>query len=387
MLQQTTDIWPISSETVGQERIRPLSPVMANAGSNFELICTPTNIGSTFLAGTVTTKSQVNPGTDLKIASMPAGAAAGVLVKNLSRLGPDSQPSYAIIHSMSGATATMDQPLNGTTTVSLSYTITENNAWTTGDTLQMLQPCGMNLTSMSVQVTDDNAAFTGGIAWMGMIHVLDISGVVGNSTLNILANGATYWGMSVFDPLLNFTSVANPAEGAALAGCQFNGGIQAGGGQGLLSAAIVGGDIFTNLNLIQNSTVYNDAILAGFLEVLGNNSVSMHIASGGELFVGEGAAFLSASTGTGLWGAGSVVVRAGAGLFNAGGVTWAVGMIVQTSNFADARGNLQTTGTAYSSNDAGIGTWTDNIAITSANLDAHDGGLVNPRTGARFAQN
>lgn len=378
MLQQTTDIWPISSETVGQERIRPLTPVMANAGSNFALICTPTNIGSTFSAGTVTAASRVNPGNDLKVASMPAGAAAGVLVQNITH------PSYAIIHSMSGAIATMDQPLNGTTSVALNYNITENNSWTTGDTLQMLQLCTLNLTSESVQVTDTNGAFTNGIAWNSMIHVPDISGVTGSSTFFLNGIGAAYWGMSIFDPLVNVITSSSPAQAYTLVGCQFNGGVNAMGIGVNNFVALVGGDISTNFNSLQSAEIYGDAIVSGFVGTSGQTFFSGHIAAGATIDVEEGTG--SAIEGSGgntisLWGAGTLIAKAGGSFMNASGSSWVTNVKVNLMELADANGNAQTTGTSYAA-----GTWTDGVTINPTNLDANNGGLQNPRTGARFAR-
>lgn len=378
-LQQTTDIWPISSETVGQERIFPLNPIMVKAGSNFELICTPTNIGTSFAAGVVTAVSRVNPGNDLKIATMPAGAAKGVIVQNITH------PSYAIIHSMSGATATMDQPLNGTTVVGIAGGYGENNSWTTGDTLQLLQPCLLNLTSEGVQITDTNAAGSQGIAWNSMLHVPDISGVNGNSTTILTGIGTAYWGMSVFDSLVNVTNNAGAlATAYSMVGCQFNGGVVAQGISVSNFTAIAGGDVATNFNAIQNGEMYADTIVTGFIQLSGQSFVSGHVSAGATLDVVEGVTGVTQGSGgfsIGLWGAGTLIAKAGASFLNGTGGTWVNNVQVATLNLADAVGNAQTTGTSYAA-----GVWTDGVTINPTTLDANNGGLQNPRTGARFAR-
>ena len=383
ILPQTTTLHVLSAQTIGQERI-VLSPTMvANSGgtpSNFVVLGTNTAVGSTFASGTVTAKSRGTPGTLLKIATIPGGAAAGMLVFNSTR------SSWATIDSIAAGTATLTQPLSNavltTVTAVPNFVGSEVDTWATSDTLQLFSEPLLNLTAFFPTSGDSNSAITTPTAWLQNLYIPDVSGTVGGSatTIKLYGPGATLSNCR-FDTFLTYDGADQP-YGAFSANTWLNGGLD------FVTANMVAGASNTSntaneFSVFENIASFDgDAILHGGVLLKGAYSTCgfaycdsvVAAVHGGVLLLGPE---LVSTTTSQLWGSGSVnlegpnsAVQLEVGL----GQSW-TGSLTVNSLSIEGIG----TGSSYAS-----GTWTDGVSITPGNLDAHNG-LQNPRTGNRYS--
>ena len=374
ILPQTTTLHLLSAETIGQETV-VLEPVLKGTTTNFVIIGTPSNAGSTFSAGTVTAKSRGNPGTLLQIASMPAGAVAGQLVYNSTR------SSYAFIDKMTGSTATMTQPFTASTLTTITSVpqLTEDDGWAAGNTLQLETPLLFNLKSLRPQSSDSNASFSSPVTWVQGIYFPDPAPAPGDSTVTMVPYGG---GMDFsncrFDAFLLFDGHTNVYGAGALnswmnGGLHFDFAIMDGG------ASNTAANSFTRFENI--SSIDGDAILHGNTFVKGAYDIFGWSYTDGEIAVAHGGTMLIEPTSTlttnsaWLWGPGSINLEGpNSAAQNVSGTTWANSLTLGTLYIDGV-----TTGSKYSA-----GTWTDGITVTSANLDTNNG-LQNPRTGSRYS--
>ena len=224
-----------SSETIGQE-LALLKPTLVGPSTTFAIVGTPINVGATFTAGTVTARSVANPGSQLTVATMPAAAAAGMLVQNITHA------SYALIQSMSTSTATMDEPQTALTTVTMTPAPTEVNNWTTGDTLQLATLPILNLEPLDVAAGDTD--LTNGGLWMQMLEIPDQSGEAGKSNWRLrMSGGGLAVSLVKFDALTQIDMSGSPATGAIM-GCQFPGGSSFAGNVTVYGGSTLGNAIF-----------------------------------------------------------------------------------------------------------------------------------------------
>lgn len=358
ILPQTTNIHLVNPETLGQERIL-LSPQLTGTNTNFVIVGSPANIGSTFAAGTVTPKAQGNPGNDLQIANLPVGAVAGVLVHNITKDG------YAIIDSMSGTTGTLCQPFTTAflTTPSALDIPNQGTTWATGDTLQLLTLPLLNLETMEAIGGDSNSAASNGVLWTQMVHIPDISGTVGSSSFTTRGRGANVvFSACVVDPFVE------SIFGGTYFGSQLNGGAlftedteMTGGATHIV--LVTQGNWFIN-----NDTIVHDTALIQ-ADVWSCNG--MHLASGASLAVFNGAAINLGGTNA-IWGAGTIN-NSGTVQRNSGN-SWASVLPVATLTL-----DLYATGSAVALNGITYGPF----LITPANLDTYSG-LRNPASNSCY---
>ena len=371
-LAVSTTIHQMSSQGAGDPVI--LSPIMS-AGTNFALVGTTVAAGAPFSPGSVTPKVRGNPGTLLQLTAMPAGSAAGQLVQNVTK------NSYAFIDSMAAAVATMTQPLaaSGLFTIDPTQVYAEDDTWAAGDTYQRLTLPTTNLKIFDVSGGDSTAGYTAPIGWLQTVHVVDVSGVGGNSVFAprlVDGNNMTISSCQI-DPQLYFDCSDGPYSG-------FVAGSWVPNGSYLRAAIMMGGAANTTLNangiLLEDlASVDGDAILHGPVVIKGGRYCIFGLAYADASIVmahGGGVLIEPDILATGhLWGATTINLEGtNSSVINGSGGTWATCLTVGQLSLEGAN-----TGSAYS-----LGTYVDGIALTSANLDSYNG-LSNPITGSRFA--
>jgi len=360
----------LSEQSAGGDFVQVL-PYLVGASGKFSFVGTPSLVGSSFSAGTTTPKTQGNPGTDLTIASMPAGAIAGVVVHNITR------DSYAIIHSMSGTTATMEQPFSSatlTTVVPITCPTSEDDSWTTNDTLQLLSLPNLNLSAVNVSGGGFNSSLTSGSVWFQMVHVTNPNpDPTTFSSIQIANNGsALTFSLCTFDVQVDAIS-NNTSASTTLLACRMPQGavvgnsvqVLGGGSPGILEQA--SGTGFYGNDVILDS---QPNVLSGSMRFYGTHLTTL-------LDVDGPSSSVDLMQANALWGAGSLNLDPATTCRLDNG-TWVNSLKLSALTMATAGGST-TTGTAYSA-----GVWTGGISLTSANLDSHAGGLQNPATGARF---
>ncbi len=364
ILGQTVTLHVTNAQTLGQERII-LDPQLTGTNTNFVIVGTPSNVGSTFSAGTTTAKAKGNPGNDLQIASMPGGAAAGVVVHNITK------GAYAIIDSMNGSTGTLCQPFTAaylTTPTALDIP-DQGTTWATGDTLQLQSLPLLNLEALSGTGGDSSSTSANGTLWTQMVHIPDISGTVGSSAFTTRGHGTgNNFSLCVVD------AFAEAVFGGGYFGCQLNG-----GGLFTSDTEITGGALHCTINVgaIQgNWFVNNDVILTGtlFLQADVTSVSGLHLTSGAAINVFNGASLnlTGLSSTASIWGAGTIT-NAGMVQKNSSG-TWATMLPVANLNL-----DLYTTGSAVALNGITYGPF----AINPANLDTYHG-LRNPASNSCY---
>jgi hypothetical protein len=381
ILPQTTTIHLVNSETTGQESIF-LSPYMVGSGpSNFVIDGTLglTQIGATFACGAVTAQVQGNPGTLLQVAGMPAGAAAGMLIENVTR------GCYAFIDSMAGATATLTQPLDSASLTTISDVAQPSliNTWTVGDQCKVFQLPQINLKSIQ-PVGGDGSSTAAPIVWMQNLWIPDVSGVIGQSEFNAVPVGIGLFIMSCrIDPFIALLGADQDVECGAI-NCWLPG-----GGftyySGITSGAVCTVNASFGLHLYDLSSIDGNVIFhagvysKGFYNIAGLAYFDGSVLPQFVVIHGNQVVLESSQTTTSmaaqLWGPFTFSVEGpNSGVLNQSGSIWAD---ILTLNALEMDG--ASTGTSYSA-----GTWTDGRALTPANLDTYNG-LQNPITGSRFA--
>jgi hypothetical protein len=330
-----------------------------SGGGYAALIDTLVVFAGPFAAGVVTLLSK-GGGTDLTVASMPAGVTAGMYVLN------STSGSYAFVKSMSGTTATMTQPIAPPSGVGLSAGAMGTN-WVTGDTLTVYNV--PNLTNLKAwrPSGSDISATTAGVGWVQWTQVADPSGV-GNSTLEVFNDsaGQNFQGC-YFAGIVSISSSGAPVGNVnVFSGCFFAQAVTPLCGPGFIFGGCILGS-FNNRSI--GFTLGGNVILStsSTMSVLfitdAHNSGGLSILRGG----------IARVSGT-LWGAGGVSVDAMAAYENGSGTTFALSLLCTGGNSFGS----SLTGTKYVG-----GTFTDGVALTPANMDAFNG-LQDPLTGARF---
>ena len=144
-------------------------------------------LGTPFTAGTVTAKSQAAD-TPLQVATWPGGALAG------SRILNQTHASSSWVRSVSAGTATLEQPVNAIATPNVPSP-SENNSWTTGDTLVVMTLPLCNLQKWSpISASEKNHTNTSAsVGWAQDIELVSADGASGG-------NGGDTYGHSLRMP-------------------------------------------------------------------------------------------------------------------------------------------------------------------------------------------
>ena len=360
-LPQKTKFTLDAPQTLGSDYIW-FRPRLAE-GSSAQFIGTLQTVQASITGLTVTPKAiTTGGGTLLQLAGMPAGTLKNMIVQDINR------SSYAIIDSMSGSTATMQQPIPGTV-LNLSAigvpALAEDNGWASSDTyatftaplanLKEWTPDGSAVTAAPfvsvgqvqwVTISDPSPAF-GSYALVGntganILSMAVVQGSLNANTLNGLPTtiiaGTTYTVGSSIVGTLDVKPASNIVYGGGVLGSTLL--------RGLTSVKIIDGDTICHGKL----ATYSGSIELGSVYVAGGNN-----AFWGLVFMG--------ST---LWGPGNVNVLQGSTFVNSAG-TWTANLLVSGSITENGNGSAQTTGCSFTT---GTGLWACGTTLSAVNLDA-----------------
>ena len=319
-LQQITVFHKLSAQPPGQDVVF-FTPFVA-LGGQAQLVDTlvPLDGGVDATVGAVVAK-QPDAGQLLHVAGLPAGAVAGMFVCDVTQGN-----SCAFIDSIDGGGATMQQPLTQASFAMPSNGLpapAENNAWTTGDKVNVFTENATNLKAWNPVGGDVNDAGGGGFSggWVQFSHVVDVGTGSPPSDLPVVAQGVLGFGGCQIDPRTHTSILSgrgNPAYfignthvgavieiagGIALYyGGGYAGGLETFGG----SALIVGGDAIIHAGLIaegmiiiQGSTggAYSDGVIdigsSGTVGSLKNSGSFFYGPSGMQVFAGSVVKFSS----------------------------------------------------------------------------------------------
>ena len=205
LLTSTLTVTFLSAQSANLDPIF-FTPKLAN-GAQAILIGTlvPFSLGAT--AGTVTTKSIVAGGGQLlTVAGMPSGTLKNMWVVNTSRGN-----SAAYIDSMSGSTATMQQPQTAASynppTSGSTPNPAEDNTWTTGDTLNIYAvPLSVNLKLWRPSGGDVTAGGQPSCGWVQYVQIADPSGS-GLSSYQHWSDGLNVLSACVVNPRTHVASL------------------------------------------------------------------------------------------------------------------------------------------------------------------------------------
>ena len=366
-LAQTTTINVLSSQPVGAEAI-VLAPVLVGP-VNLIFQGTPTLLGTWLIPAASFLPKNRAANQQLQVGGFPATAAANMIVKNLTH------PSEALIRSVDGAThiAQISQPQNvpvpGAGGTIYRPVVAEVDTWAAGDQIELYAQPAFNITGLFAQGGASDVAVDAPAVWFDSLLIPDASGVDTNS----------FFEPEALSGYLIFTNCdLRPYMGCCL-GLQ-NAFINShtSGVQGHFLYYLGGRDTF-GIQLLTGSTIDNDACIELSMGVSGSDLVVgyMFIAGGQTCFVHPGAALRLYNSIDGtpgiLWGTGTLECEADGTCWKTTVATWAA------SIFCGLSLNGAAVGTSYAA-----GVWTDGVALTPANLDANNGALQNPRSGARF---
>jgi hypothetical protein len=330
-----------------------------SGGGQAILLGTLVAVAAPFVGGVVTAKVRGGPGTRLQVATMPGGTVANQYVFNSTR------GSYAFIDLMTGATATMQQPLAaaGLTTPNVPAPV-QDNTWATGDTLATFTVPLCNLGSWNPVSADENAGATkASVGWVQWVEVADSSGNGSSSyghTCRAVANALVGCKVS---PRLNIAASTGRGQQAYVVGCTCVRAVQMlAGGCNINGGALAAGLLTQGAN----ATVANDAYLHGTVNVTAGSSLNVTAAFGdGSWFENGGGTVVLLAAGA-VWGSFPNQVQPAGTAFNNSGTTWPLAWL----SSGQMSLGVSNTGSAY----VGAGVMTDGIAINPANIEAGGAG-------------
>jgi|HubBroStandDraft_2_1064218.scaffolds.fasta_scaffold00001_102 hypothetical protein len=374
ILKQSTTIFLLAAETLNQEAI-VLAPVMV-FGTVFGLVGTPTPIAS-FALGVVTPKNRSTPQLLTAAGFTAAGLAVGQIVVNITRGN-----SHAIIENLAGGVATLSQPLQPLTiadAASFPPPLPEEvDTWATTDAVAVIAPLLINIKEYNPRGGDTTDGTHGGNWWMQGVHIADTSGTDGNSTLTMGSTDCLGYVIdSYVSPFLIIGQIgAEGVDSNYVVGCYCGGGVSIQYGQ------VVGGVVaLFGLGFGPYGGVDGDAICITIDCFDAPCFVGMAYVQTGTLQVGNNGMLkldpinsVTPTYSAFLWGPAGLDVADNGYFENTTGVSYVTRVLLKGA--LTINGNA--TGTSYAA-----GVWTDGIAVTQANIDAHDG-LQNPRTGAKY---
>lgn len=384
-LPQNTTIHLLNGETLDQEYVGlgylMVSPPGSTGGSMFGIVGTPALVaGAPTVLGTVTAKNRTGAGggnpLSVDFASV-ANLAVGQMIVNTKRTN-----SWAMIESINGNVVTIDQPLAAMTFADATIypTPAENDAWATGDTIEVYTLPLLNLKYLNPRGGDTSATFQGGLTWVQNVHIPDVSGTPGNASFAPQSDDQTiiFVGCKV-DAYVETGPGPEVYQSLYWIGCAMEG-----GGAGSYNT-ILGGHVHTypwamlgscdmDLDTIcrVGITCQGPASNIGYAFVVQGTSVGVLVYNGAMLVLQDD---LNGTSGATLYGTANINVRAGGTFLQSSGGTWETR--VYTSGTMSFGISETTTGTSYPG-------WVDGITVNPANLDAHNGCLMNPRINARF---
>ena len=322
-------------------------------------------------AGVVTLASQ-SGGTDLTIATMPAGTTAGMLVFNSTRGG------YAFVKSIAAGTATMCQPLNTALCTTIGVpTLALGTNWQTGDSITVYAiPNLTNLKAWRPTGGDLTAGGAACVGWVQFTQVADSSGAATALYPMVCDCASLVFSCCYIAPRLHMTSFAGRGFGDTLLNCYMAGAVVDFGG----NCEIYGGTVVTTLAFDGES----GANIGGNCIVQGATTTQGVVQTSGTHFVGNvtvnGGSVMKMTAIGGVWGAAGMQVQPAAAFLNTSGSAWVTAYLATGAMTL----NGITTGSYFT---AATGLWSAPTTINPTNLDAApgaQGALQDPQTGAKF---
>jgi hypothetical protein len=381
-ITQPTTIHLMSSQTLNVDPIFFNGEGASTGAIGAQMILDGT-LGRTVIAntalGAVTPKVRANPGNDLQVAGMPAGAAAHQLIVNNTR------NSAAFIVSVAAGVATMTQPIPlSVLTTPSDGPWSEDNTWTVGDQITIYTLPLVNLKQWELRGGDTATGNVGCGTWVQFVQVADPTGSAG--TVLPIQAGAVFVGYSAcyIGPRPHTAQIGGRGGGIFFNGCDIAGQYSVFSGTAVAYGGILraGCAMYSATALIVNS---NLGTLAGDIIIVGAAQFSNWVQLG-FIHLETSLAVLGGAwqtAGTQVWGAGTVTVWPASTWYNGSGNSFAASLTVGQLAFAQLNGGTKTTGSSY----VGVGVFVDGIALTPANIDAggaYGPGLFSPTTGARF---
>jgi hypothetical protein len=379
MYTHSVTVHQLSSQPASTDQIF-LDVQLVNA-TFFAIIGTLTAVGGTFSAGTVSAKVRSTTDQRLRVASMPGGASAGMLVHNVTN------DSWATIDAMSGSTAIMNQPYlsSNFSTIGQDWGDTEDDGWATGNTLQLYTLPNLNLQHIGSFGADSITSENLPCVWLQNLNFPDPSGSPGNTGIGLESHDACtieaiFCTSSAF---IYTTSLA--VNGNGFLGCWMLGGCQS---QGEVNNNFhIGGSIYCPLNNSEGrfayfaGDIYIHAAASNFLlkEVY---SLFTQVYIDGELNVAHGTEVRLYHPAPSIYGPGYILL---AGPYAAAilqsSTTWVNSVILGAQSYIN---DGVDTGSQFDPTALG-NPYTPGILVTPANLDAAPGTvLIDPVTANRF---
>jgi len=347
----------LSAQAAGQDPIF-FTPRLSGGGQ--ALLIGTLTLRSSATAGTVTPKNQTTAQL-LTIASMPAGTTAKMWVVNTTRGN-----SAAFIDSMSGTTATMQQPLAAATLALPTGTpvLTEVNTWATGDSIQIYNiPISINLKMWRPTSGDLSSSGQYAIGWVSNVLLADTFGT-GNSQYPFVADGPNALVGSVVNPRTHIAVLSGRGQSAYSLGNFHVGPVisESGANGQIFGGGLAGGlTVFGNKFIVDGDTLVHGAVVvqSGLFEIGSAYFDTSITATLGHLWN------VSSGNGAFLYGAASMVLNSSSTFFNGSGGSFASSLLLT--------GGLQfgsgTTGCAL--DDTGDpAVWHCGRALTAASIDA-----------------
>lgn len=359
---QHVSVHLLSNQAPGQDPIF-FAPKVSGGGW-FKLLGTLVPTGSPFSPSTVTAKNKA-AGQRLVLNGVPGGIAQKTLIQNTT----SALAGWAFVDAIAGGNATMSQPIANSTIQTVGVpTLVEDNGWSSTDTYQAYTLPQVNLKSWRPRGGDESSSSIAGGGWVQNVEILDSSGT-GASEFPLTCDAAvTVLSNCLIDTRVDMVAIQGRSQACYLVNCYVVGLLAAIlGTPKVLGGVLVGGlqSLPAQLNIDGDTNVH------GTCNFLGPSAFLGSVYFDGSINIFDGCAFFVS---TSLWGTASISVGASSAYCNSSGTTFAASLLTTGA----LKLGTSTTGTKYAA-----GVWTDGIAISAANLDTN-GGLQNPRTGARF---
>jgi hypothetical protein len=365
ILTSTLTVTFLSAQTVGADPIF-FTPKLAN-GAQAVLVGTLVQFAAPQAAGTVTLINKT-AGTDMTIASMPAGTTAGMLVFNSTKGG------YAFVASITAGTATMTQPLStALVTTPAIPTLALGTNWATGDTITVYNiPPSINLKAWRPTGGDLSSGGSACVSWVQFIQIADSSGSNTSEYPQVNDCATSVLSCCYVGPRLHLAALNGRGNNNIVLGSFCKGPVVNESGP----AEIYGGVLASTLQNFATSlsfVVDGNTIVTGATTINGSMSVTSAHFVGNITVTG---AVLQLATSPTLWGAAGITLNPGGVLYVSSGT-----FVAALLNTGTLQIGASTTGSAY--NNPTAGSWTNSITLTPANMDTNSG-LQDPATGARY---
>lgn len=370
--QQITTFTLLSPQSIGQDPIF-FYPNLSNGGQA-NIIGTLTLItgGGSVIVGTVTPKNRSTPQL-LTVAGMPAATIKNNFVCNATRSN-----SCAFVDSIAGGVATMQQPLSAASYVIPTTglpVITEDNTWTTGDTINVYNlPPLINLEAWRPKGSDITSGGVYPYGWIQNITIADTS-ASGLSAFILLNDSTMVLSGCVANTRVNLSSLGGRGDPPYAIGDSFTQLLLTPVGSQSAQPSVLGG---ASINGIQDGSAIrmdDDFIIHGSGQSFNGGTVIGSVYADGTLTLGN-AGPTTATLLAVLWGPGGVTLDPGTVFWNGSGSSYTTTLLLKGTLAFGAT----TTGTFFTPS---TGVWSTPIPITAANIDTNNG-LQNAQTGAKF---